>query len=282
MYADDTNLFLQGSDISEVESTFNTEISKVTDWIKANKLSLNVKKTHSMIFSCTSSVRNKIVNVSFDNVCVDTVSCTRFLGVLLDNRLSWDQQIQHVCNKISKCTGVMKKASRVLLRDTLLQLYYIFVYPYDVYCNIIWGSAAKTNLSKIFILQKKIIRIMHNLGVREHTQSFFRERGILNIFDLYNYNVCMFMFRYHHCQLPNIFDGIFETQDSVHHYVFRSATRQLYVTKYCRTNLRQNTFIHNGPRLWNALVITHDLDTCLSKNVFKCKLKNILMNNLHT
>ena len=67
----------------------------------------------------------------------------------------------------------MKKASRVLLRDTLLQLYYIFVYPYNVYCNIIWGSAAKTNLSKIFILQKKIIRIMHNLGVREHTQSFF-------------------------------------------------------------------------------------------------------------
>ena len=138
MYADDTNLFLQGSDISEVESTFNTEISKVTDWIKANKLSINVKKTHSMIFSCTSSVRNKIVNVSIDNVCVDTVSCTRFLGVLLDNRLSWDQQIQHVCNKISKCTGVMKKASRVLLRDTLLQSYYTFVYPYNVYCNIIW------------------------------------------------------------------------------------------------------------------------------------------------
>ena len=94
MYADDTNIFIQGKDLQKMEHDLNIEIQKCSLWLKANKLSLNIKKTCTMTFSNIPSVRNRITNIYIDGTQIDTVSHTQFLGVIIDNNINWNEHIK--------------------------------------------------------------------------------------------------------------------------------------------------------------------------------------------
>ena len=93
-----------------------------------------------------------------DNVSVKQVEVTNFLGVFVDQHLSWKSHISYVAKKISKTIGIMSKSRFYLSRKSLLSLYYTLVYPYLNYCNIVWTSNYPSNLNRLFLLQKRIVR----------------------------------------------------------------------------------------------------------------------------
>ena len=183
MYADDTNIFIQGKDLKKMEKDLNTEIKKLSLWFKTNKLSPNIKKTCTMTFSNTPSVRNRPNDIYIDGIEIDTVNHTQFLGVIIDNKINWSDHIKYICNKISKSIGIIKKVTSKLNKKTLVNLYYAFIYPYITYCNVhcCWGRAPTTYLSKIHILQKRIIRIISHVGFRNHTQFLFKTSNYENL-----------------------------------------------------------------------------------------------------
>ena len=98
LFADDTNLFHHGSDLSVIENAFNKELADISKWLKVNKLSLNVKKTHYMIFSRKKS--NYQLDLRIDNQTVDETLTTKFLGVYIDNKLNWKAHISYVGGKL--------------------------------------------------------------------------------------------------------------------------------------------------------------------------------------
>ena len=155
MYADDTNIFIRGKDLQKMEHDLNIEIQNISLWPKANKLSLNIKKPCTMTFSNIPSVRNRINNIYIDGTQIDTISHTQFLGVIIDNKINWNEHIKYTCKKISKSVGIFWKIKNKMNKKTLINLYYTFIYPFIIYCNIVWGRAPKIYLSKIHILQKK-------------------------------------------------------------------------------------------------------------------------------
>ena len=97
MYADDTNIFIQGKDLPKMEHDINIEIQKLSLWLKANKLSLNIKTICTMIFSNIPNVRNRINNIYIDGTQIDTVGHTQFLGVTIDNKINWNEHIKYTC-----------------------------------------------------------------------------------------------------------------------------------------------------------------------------------------
>ena len=99
MYADDTNIFIRGKDLPKMEHDLNIEIQNISQWLKANKLSLNIKKTCTMTFSNIPSVRKRINNIDIDGTQIDTVSHTQFLGVIIDNKINWNEHIKYTCKK---------------------------------------------------------------------------------------------------------------------------------------------------------------------------------------
>ena len=130
--------------------------------------------------------------VEIDGIIIETVNCTKFLGVIVDNKLTWTQHINELCNKVPKGIGIIRKVCHNLLnRKTLVNLYYTFIFPYLSYCNIVWGRAANVHLSRIFLLQKKILRCIFNVGYREHTAPLFMESKIMTIYQLNYYMVYM-------------------------------------------------------------------------------------------
>ena len=109
MFAGDTSMLLHGKDVSLLEEEINRELYKVTTWLKVNKLSLNITKTHSMLFSnrLTCTGRKKIIEI--DGIILETVNCTTFIDVIVDNKLTWTQHINELCNKVPTCIGIIRK-----------------------------------------------------------------------------------------------------------------------------------------------------------------------------
>ena len=88
MFADDTNMLIHGKDVSLLGEEMNRELCKVTTWLKVNKLSLNITKTHSMLFSNSPKCTGRKNVIEFDGVIIETVNCTKCLGVIVDNKLT--------------------------------------------------------------------------------------------------------------------------------------------------------------------------------------------------
>ena len=95
---------------------------------------------------------------------IETVNCTKFLGVIVDNKHTCTLHINEICNNVAKGIGIIRKVRHILNRKTLVNLYYTFIFPYLSYCNILWGRAANVHLSRIFLLQKTILRCIFNVG----------------------------------------------------------------------------------------------------------------------
>ena len=137
--------------------TLNPEINEISLWLKANNLYLNIKKTHFMIFSSKNKPHPNM-NINIDGEIINEKSRTKFLGVIIDNKLSWKDHILYISGKLARGTGVILKTRKYLMKETLISLYYCFVYPYLIYCSHVWGLACKTYMNTLFLLPKRLIR----------------------------------------------------------------------------------------------------------------------------
>ena len=103
-----------------------------------------------------------------------------FVGVILDENLSWKSHISHIAGKISKSVGIIGRSSPCLTK-LALKTYYSLVYPYFQYCIIVWGSTYSTNLNRPILLQERIVRFFNTKPFDTHTDPLFRDLKFLNI-----------------------------------------------------------------------------------------------------
>ena len=171
LFADDTTIFYSSRDLNDLFNTMNNELSKLSEWLKVNKLSINIKKTHYIIFG-SRPVDPADVNLTFNGIPLENVQSTKFLGVIIDSKLTWKAHIQHIVNKLSKISGVIYKLRYLLNSKTTLLLYDAMVVPYLTYCAIVWAAAPKTTLNRLHLLQKRVLRLVV-LAVDYHHLALF-------------------------------------------------------------------------------------------------------------
>ena len=128
LFADDTSTFLISKDIQELESIYKKELSYVTDWLNVNKLTLNVKKSNLILFK-NAKKPAKTLNIKIKGEQIEEKEYTKYLGILIDNKLSWNYHIKHANLKISKGIGILTKLRRYLSKNVLRTLFYAFVQP---------------------------------------------------------------------------------------------------------------------------------------------------------
>ena len=153
LFADDSNIFYSHHDPQLLLNTLNTELLIVADWIKSNKLSLNLDKTNYMLFS--NAIDYLPGQIMFDNIPLKRVHYSKFLGIIIDEDLTWKPHINNVCTIVSRNIGIINKLKLCFPKTTLLTLYYALIYPYLNYGILAWGNACKTLLDRILLLQKK-------------------------------------------------------------------------------------------------------------------------------
>ena len=207
LFADDTSVFVSGKNLCSLIEIMNNELGKLAEWMCINKLSLNVKKTKFMLFT----IRNVPISdtLYINGETIERVDNFKFLGVLIDAKLTWNDHVQFIKKKISKGLGIMYKAKKVLMPSTLLTLYYSFIYPYMLYCIEVWGTASVESLKSIYKLQKRAMRMIKSVPMRTESAPLFFSLKVLNIFKIYMFRLGMFMFKFNTDNLSSCVSDFF-------------------------------------------------------------------------
>ena len=169
---------------------------------------------------------------------------------------------------LSKSIGIIYKASFCLSTSSLCTLYFCLVYPYLVYCISVWGSTYPSDLNRIFLLQKKVLRIISKSAFDAHTEPIFKQLKILKS------QIGKFMFSFKKGLLPDAFSEMFLLTNQIHHYNTRNSN-SFYLFS-CRTNIRQFAIRFQGPKLFNSF--NTEIQNADSFSQFKSKLKTFLLN----
>ena len=269
LYADDTNLFYRGLDMKILQPIINNELSSISLWLKVNRLSLNISKTHYIIFSrikCCSAG----IEIDIDGSSIEEVQKTKFWGVIIDKMLNWKDHISYISGKLSRGIAMIMKAKTFLNRKALLTLYYSIVYPYMTYCNHAWGTACVSNHHKVIIIQKRILRIISNADRLASTAPLFEDLGILSFLDVNVFLIGRFMFRYVNGNIPDMFSHYFKRNSDVH----KNNTRQ-------GSELGRKCIKYRGSIIWNhilSLGISFDTSEAVFVNCLKrCIRQNQLL-----
>ena len=128
----------------------------------------------------------------------------------------------------------MTKARSIFNKDTLTSLYYSFIYPYINYCIHVWGSTFHSYVNKVFLLQKRVVRIIAGVNRRTHSKPIFHSLCILPVDKVFAYNMGLFMYKYHHGWLSQIFELFKKNSDIHEHY-----TRQSHLLHLSKPNTEQ-------------------------------------------
>ena len=191
-YADDTTLYCSKSNINDLCRCLSTNLSKIKMWLDSNYLSLNLTKTTFTVF--TNKKISCVLEVKLNDNLVQYSSNPEFLGIVLDEKLTFNQHIGKVKSKVCKSIGILWKL-KYLPQETLKTLYYILVYPYLLYCLLAWGSASSSTIDSLCSKQNKIIRIITKSHYLEPADPLFRKLNLVKLNDLQKIYCCIFMYK---------------------------------------------------------------------------------------
>ena len=263
LFADDTALIHSDSSYNDLITVFNVELEKINLWLLRNRLTLNVEKTVAMVFSNRMHDVNYNSGLILSNKRVNFSRETKYLGVTIDDKLSFGAHINGVCSKVSKNIGVLYRMSFYVPRNVLINVYYSLIYPYLIYCNVVWGGGAAVHINKLLLLQKKCVRIVTSSGYLDHCDPLFYETGILKINLIYNYLSCILAYKR---------KSLFPEMDHPHNTRNRTA---YLVPRFQRLNLSQKSLSYILPFKWNEIPLNVRMSPSLNK--FKKCLKSYLL-----
>ena len=285
LYADDANIIITGSNIHEIHEKLATLAQGLLRWVDSNGLALNLRKTNYIVWS------KQKIRMDHDIVIAGTKierkSEARFLGVIVDEKLTWSRHIATVKSKMSRYIGIMYKIKSLLPLKARLQIFHSFVQSHLNYCSLVWGFSAKSNIESLFTKQKIAMRaimpgyVNHRYvdgTLPSHTKSNFTEHNILTVHGIIVKNALTFMHKSDHFpnSLPLSIRSIIPTNAPTPESDHENAADWLAV--YGEANYRSSIFF-KGPLLaissQNSDALT---PACfISLKVYKNAVKHMLL-----
>ena len=183
-FADDITVFLSSKCINDLYNNTNSDLDDLTNWFKANRLALNVTKSHYMLFqpNGNQNTLGNTLNIGVDQI-EHKLNC-KFLGIFIDNQLRWNNHLSHISAKLSRSVYniILKTVKHILPLTLLRSLYYTMVQPYLTYGIIVCHV-------KQYLFYKKVIRCINKLHYNAHTEPLFIRNKILKLDDLYKFEL---------------------------------------------------------------------------------------------
>ncbi len=223
IYADDTTLsttleiVIRNTNDLAPDIKLNEELTNVNDWLKLNKLSLNVKKCKYMIYHMARRKVNPL-HLVIDDTVIERVSEFNFLGLTLDENLTWKSHINKISNKISKSMGILNKLKHFLPIKTKIMIYNSLILSHLNFGILTWGFQC----DRVIKLQKKVLRILSLSKYNAHTEPIFRELKLLKLQDIIKLQELKFYYKYKNNKLPYYLQNMpFHPNTDTHSYPTR-------------------------------------------------------------
>ena len=253
LFADDTTVF------STEFLVLQDQINQVSNWCLANKLIINTQKTLSMHFKNPQKHLLSPFNPLFINNSPLLVTDTAlFLGITIDEKISFNQHIAKLCNKLIYVILMLRHAKQYFDTKTMVDLYYTFFYPHLLYGLEFWGHASSTELDRILVLQKKALRIILKLQPNATVVSNFATLKIMPIRMLFKYRFLLHFIN----NYPS--DTIKDLVIHHHHETRLKASNAITTAKF-KTNKGQRSMLFSAAKLFNTYL--HDYGSMDSESL---------------
>jgi hypothetical protein len=202
-YADDTNIIFKADNLHDLKATAEHEMQSIISYFKINKLSLNVNKTNLIIFNKYQTDQDKTNEGNFfltiDNQQIFPSDSSKFLGVILDKKLSWNEHRNFIAKKISKHVAIIARLKHSLPNNILKTIYTSLISPHLQYGISSWYTLSNDN-NRILNLQKKVVRHISHSHYLAHSDSLFRNVGILKINDVFKTKIINLYYKFQKLQ----------------------------------------------------------------------------------
>ncbi len=217
-FADDTAQIYVRDNEQELVEIINEDLNLYYKWLITNRLKINIEKTQFMLFK----QKNKHVanmNIKINNVNLERASCVKYLGLVIDESLSWQMHINKITQKVHSLIPCIYKSRSYLTHRTKMNVYNAFFVSHMRYLLPIWGTC-KTKFSEVQVTQNKVLKIMFNYNKATHTETLYRELGVFNLERLLLLEQCKVMYKILNKQLKCNSSIIFSNE--IHNYYTRT------------------------------------------------------------
>ena len=254
MYADDTTLYVEAETAEQAMEALGSDAQSTLDWYRQNRLIVNLKKTHLMVFG-RKHRKNEIsgTKLVLNNIELQPEQSVVYLGVTLDDQLKWDD---HVMKLRSKCFGGQAKLRR-LCKDLHMtvrkKLYCALIQPHTDYCSVVWHQLTLEQEKKVETIQNIGMRII--LGApRSATGTEMREKlQWTTLAQRRRLLALKLAYKCIHRMGPVYLHNKFQSISSLTDRQTRgSSSGKLYLSRP-RTEFYKKSFEYSAAKLWNSL-----------------------------
>lgn len=251
-YADDTVLYVEENSWESIKSKAEDLLIKLKKWLDYNYLKLNIEKTKFIPFTVQKTTLEDFEIIlhqqcdSMHTTCTEKIQKAteiKYLGLIIDSNLKWHKQVEYTCNKLRKLLYVFRKLKPILTQKLIKNVYYALVQSIINYGLLVWGGSYKTNLNKIFVLQKIIIKNILGKTLIYPTCKIFNEFSVMTLNQLYALQI----FKYY---WKNRNDLITIRE---HQHETRSAARLISTIPLCKKTIGQKNFIFYTIKFYNII-----------------------------
>ena len=270
-FADDTNLLFSHKNEKTLKKIANKDLQNLYEWLCANRLSLNVAKTEFMIFRPPHKQLTNRVVLKLNRTKIFESTKIKYLGIILDSRLTWKEHINELSKKLNRSMGMLFKTRDFCPPSILKNLYHSIFNSHVNYGLPVWGYASDILLDKIIKAQKKAIRTITFSKYTEHVAPLLKKLNILNIKDQRYLKTASLLWDLKSSTLPQSLASHFTTANSTHsHHTRFAASGNLIVSTL------NNTFKCIATTIFNDLN-QNQAFTVSSKKVFLSNIKQDLI-----
>lgn len=261
LFADDSTAIIKCDNPNNYQIDINNTLSKIIKWLIDNNLVINLNKTKIMHFH--QRLVNTPVDVTYNNIKIEEVSNTKFLGVTIDDKLTWKPHLEEICKRLSKSAYLLFQLSKKVNTETLLMAYHGLVSSVLRYGVIFWGQS--TNREVVFRIQKRCVRSMFGLKKTDSCIPYFKKYNILPFPALYIFETALFVKKNPH---------LFQKLATVKKMPLRAQYLNTLCHVKCKTALMKKSFFGIAPEVYNKIP---DAIKRMPVLKFKCTLHQLLL-----
>ena len=267
-FADDSTAFTTSPDLQNLTLNINSQLENISNWLCANKLSLNVTKSSFTIF--TNKPVGVIPTIKIRNLPIAHVKSTKFLGINLDNKLNFGTHISSVCSKISKSLAVIRKLSRIVPLKVLKTLYTSLTVPHVIYGIEVWGSSNKTQIKRLINILNKCLKLI--TGSTQHgVSNIYHHNKLLDFNDLYKYFCLVRMYKYFRLGQHSHFSEVYSKYEVSHLRPTRFRLNKNLNIPQSRLSICKKSFVSQSIGFWNNIPL--NIKECPTLKLFKYNLR---------
>ena len=273
MFADDTSISLNASNLIDLESFINIELSNLNHWLIANKLSLNIAKTEFMIIGSRQRLltqQNSEINIVIEGNEIKKVDHAKSLGLTIDDRLSWSKHIDDICKKITSGIGALKRLRPFVSTSTAIQIYKALILPHFDYCSTVWDGLSLHLNDKLQKLQNRASRVILKANYAT-SSSVLREKLHWDTLQTRRHKQkAVMMFKSLNNLTPKYLSELFKPYST--DYNLRNVDKKVALP-FPHTDFLKRSFSYSGAMIWNDL--PQNIRNIESLNSFKREINKM-------